>query len=451
MQRVLYSLEVMSWLAIIFMNDVITDPEDVKIVLSTCLEKHYVYKFACPYVGQGLVTASVPTWKLHHKMLLPSFNQNVLNGFVDVFNRQSSVMVEAMAKELGKEQFDAYSYIGAGTLEIICQTAMGIQMNQQNIASPPYLEAVHKIMNVLTQRFTKIWLHPQFMYNLLGYKKVEDDALRVLHHVSDTVVQKKRSELLAKEKNDEKAPEIKTERPFRAFLDLMLELAINEGIFTDQEIKEEVNTIIAAGQETTSYTVLYTLLLLVAHQEQQQKVYNEIRRIFGNSDRDVSKEDMAALVYLEATLNEAMRLYPLATLVLELSVGSLSRVYSGQSREAEPFRRALEHYTLPAGSGCGVLAWGLHRHERWGSDYDSFRPERWLDKTTLPSDPAAFVAFGHGRRGCVGKNYALMSMKTMMVHVLRKYRVFSDITDLKMKFDILLKPISGHLLKIERR
>ncbi|GBP32535.1 Cytochrome P450 4C1 [Eumeta japonica] len=221
-----------------------------------------------------IISISVPTWKIHHKKLSPAFNQHVLNGFMDVFNRQSSVMVEAMAKELGKEGFDAYAYTGAGTLEMICQTAMGIPTDQQNIVDPLYLEAANKIFDLMAKRVTKIWLHPQFMYNLLGYKKVEDDALRVLHHVSDTVVKKKRSDFIAKKKNNENGPE--TERPFRAFLDLMLELTAKDGIFTEKEIREEVDTVIAAGQETTGYAMLYILLLLGAHQEQQQKVYNEL-------------------------------------------------------------------------------------------------------------------------------------------------------------------------------
>ncbi|GBP54910.1 Cytochrome P450 4V2 [Eumeta japonica] len=226
------------------------------------------------------------------------------------------------------------------------------------------------------------------------------------------VVQKRRSEFLTNKKNNEKDPE--AGRPFRAFLDLMLELTSKEGIFTDQQIREEVDTIILTGQETTSSTVLYTLLLLGTHQEQQQKVYDEIREIFENSDRDVSKEDLKRLIFLEATLKE-------------------------------------KDYTLPAGSSCAVSVWGLHRHVRWGPDHDSFRPERWLDAGALPAHPAAFAAFAHGQRGCIGKNYALMSMKTMMVQFLRRYRVFSDITKLKLRFDGLLKPVSGHLLKTEKR
>ncbi|GBP54928.1 Cytochrome P450 4c3 [Eumeta japonica] len=111
----------------------VTNPEDAEVVLNTCLEKDYIYRFGYPWVGKGLITADanaltplirfiVPTWRRHHKLLSPAFNQNVLNGFMGVFNRQSSVMVEAMAKELGRERFDASVYIGAATLEMICRT-----------------------------------------------------------------------------------------------------------------------------------------------------------------------------------------------------------------------------------------------------------------------------------------------------------------------------------------
>ncbi|GBP54927.1 Cytochrome P450 4C1 [Eumeta japonica] len=283
---------------------------------------------------------------------------------------------------------------------------MGTPMDQQNIASPPYLEAMHKLLEVLTNRYTSFWLHPQFMFKLLGHKKMQDDALKILHHVSNTVVQKKRSEFLIKKNNNEKDPE--TGRPFRAFLDLMLELTAKEGIFTDQEIREEVDTIIAAGQETTSSTVLYTLLLLGTHQEQQQKVYDEIREIFKNSDRDVSREDLKRLIYLEATLKESMRLYPVVPAVIRQIERDLK----------------LKDYTLPAGSSCAVSMWGLHRHERWGPDYDSFRPERWLDAGALPAHPAAFAAFAHGKRGCIvirGKPILWLQYKNGAVLLVKCY------------------------------
>ncbi|GBP32530.1 Probable cytochrome P450 4p3 [Eumeta japonica] len=70
-------------------------------------------------------------------------------------------------------------------------------------------------------------------------------------------------------------------------------------------------------------------------------------------------------------------------------------------RTSVPDTSQTEDYTLPAGSRCAVFAWSLHRHERWGPDYDSFRPERWLDAGTLPAHPAAFAAFSYGRRGCI--------------------------------------------------
>ncbi|GBP32502.1 Probable cytochrome P450 4p2 [Eumeta japonica] len=66
-----------------------------------------------------------------------------------------------------------------------------------------------------------------------------------------------------------------------------------------------------------------------------------------------------------------------------------------------PDTSQTEDYTLPAGSRCALFAWSLHRHERWGPDYDSFRPERWLDAGALPAHPAAFAAFSYGRRGCI--------------------------------------------------
>ncbi|XP_028158646.1 cytochrome P450 4V2-like [Ostrinia furnacalis] len=161
----------------------------------------------------------------------------------------------------------------------------------------------------------------------------------------------------------------------------------------------------------------------------------KLKDVFGDSDRDVEKHDLSQLVYLEAVLKESMRMYTI--------VPVLARRLDRNVQ--------LKNYTLAAGRTCFLFLFGIHKHPMWGADVDQFNPNRWMDPASLPDNSNAFAAFSLGRRMCIGKTYAYMSMKTTLSHVLRKYRFKGDHTQLELKLDVMLKPASGYYVSIEKR
>ncbi|CAB3258320.1 unnamed protein product, partial [Arctia plantaginis] len=158
-----------------------------------------------------------------------------------------------------------------------------------------------------------------------------------------------------------------------------------------------------------------------------------IKEIF-EIDRDVKKEDFRKLVYTEAVIKESLRIFTTGPVTL---------------RHVEKDVK-LKNYTMRAGSDCVILLYGTHRDPVWGKDADQFRPERWLSEDT-PVNPNAFVGFSLGKRSCLGKTYAMISMKTTLVHFLRRYKITADDSNLRLRFDFLLKPVSGHEICIEER
>ncbi|KAG6449926.1 hypothetical protein O3G_MSEX006291, partial [Manduca sexta] len=109
--------------------------------------------------------------------------------------------------------------------------------------------------------------------------------------------------------------------------------------------------------------------------------------VIGDSDRDIEKQDLSQLVYLEAVLKESMRVYTIVPII---------------ARKLDKNVK-LKRCTLKAGRTCFMFLFGIHRHPVWGPDADQFKPERWLDPSTLPDTPNAFTGFGVGRRMCIGK------------------------------------------------
>ncbi|KAI8423175.1 hypothetical protein MSG28_014229 [Choristoneura fumiferana] len=318
---------------------------DDSVTLSNAvLDKVFIYDLMKPFLGEGLLTGSVPIWKVHRKLLTPVFSQ---------------VSVDVMGG--GQEDFGL---------------------------SDDYIHATEEIYNILIQRFQKFWLHNDFIFNLSTLGKKQKKCLKECS---------------------------------------------GKNCWYDHEIQDEIDTLIVAGHDTSASTILYTLILLGSHPDIQERAFEEIAEVLG--DRDVDKLEISKMVFLEAVLMESMRLYPIGPFIGRNIAESIK----------------LKHYTLPAGSSAFIAIHALHRHKMWGEDAELFVPDRWLDKSRIPGHRAAFAAFSLGKRMCIGKNFALLSMKTTLAHLIRSFRFKSDISKLQLKVDIMLKPHAGHYISVERR
>ncbi|XP_013185000.2 cytochrome P450 4C1 [Amyelois transitella] len=413
---------------------VITDPDDFLTVANTCLEKDGFYDFAKPWLGEGLVTGKLSIWKHHRKLLNPAFSQTVLDGFLHVFNRQARRLVHDLAAQVGKGPFDHWNYTKHNALETICLTALGVDFGDHTLLNNQYVVAAEEIFKTLVDRFQQFWLHSPQIFKFSAVKRTQDRCLKIVHNMSNTVLQRRKSELngnILSERNTGKLTGLK----FKAFMDLLLELSIEKGVFNDREIREHIDTMIVGGHDTSANVLMYTLVLIGSYPEVQKRIFEELHDVFGNSDRDVEKHDLSKLVYLEAVLKESMRLYTIVPVVARRLNCNVK----------------LKNYTLAAGRTCFMFLFGIHRHPIWGEDGDKFKPERWLDPATLPDNPNAFAGFSIGRRMCIGKSYAYMSMKTTLAHVMRHYKLSGDHTKLQLKLDVMLKPSTGYFISIEKR
>ncbi|CAH0721107.1 unnamed protein product, partial [Brenthis ino] len=251
----------------------ISDPDDFLTVANTCLEKDSFYEFLKPWVGEGLLTGAVPIWKEHRKLLNPAFSQVVLDGFLDVFNKQARRLVKDLEKEIGKGPFDHCVYTRHNALETICLTALGVDFTDKIVLNNQYVNAVEKIFNVLVDRFQTLWLHNNFIYSWSSLRKKQDGYLKILHKMSDTVLKKKKADY---SKNNNPNKEEKTRGlKFKPFMDLLLELAIEKGVFNDREIREHVDTMILGGHDTTASVLMYSMLLVGSYPHVQERIFEE--------------------------------------------------------------------------------------------------------------------------------------------------------------------------------
>ncbi|CAB3253367.1 unnamed protein product [Arctia plantaginis] len=406
----------------------IADPADAQVVLENCLDKDMVYRFLRPWLGHGLFVAPVNLWKSHRRVLLPVFQNKVVKEYLEVISEQVNVLLQRLNEQTDKKEFDILKYVTACTLDIVFQTAMGERMDVQNSPDTPYLRARHTVMTILNMRLFKVWLQPDWIFNLTRYAKLQKDNIDLTHKFTDEIVRKRRQEYqnnLTKKHQDNK---------FHAVLDLLFKQEID---FTDEQLREHIDSITIAGNDTTALVIAYTLVLLGIHQDAQEKVLEEQRSIFGTSTCGANEWDLQKMDYLERVIKESMRLYTVVPIIARNVDKDIYLPTCG--------------VTVPAGSGAVIGAFALHRSESsWGPEPHKFDPDRFLPEKSVNRHPAAFMPFSYGSRNCIGRKFGMLIMKSIISSVVRTYKLDADdIGDLKV--EMLLFPIKGHQVKISRR
>ncbi|XP_011881550.1 PREDICTED: cytochrome P450 4g15 [Vollenhovia emeryi] len=446
------------------------DPRDVEIILSShvYLDKSNEYRFFQPWLGNGLLISTGPKWRAHRKLIAPTFHLNVLKSFIDLFNANSRAVVERMRKE-GDKEFDCHDYMSECTVEILLETAMGVSKSTQDRSGFEYAMAVMKMCDILHLRHTKFWLRPDWIFNLTKHGKDQTRLLEVIHGLTKKVISRKKQEFSSGKRNiineseqtsSDKSTSVEGlsfgqstnlkddldvddndvgEKKRKAFLDLLMEAGQNGSILTDEEVKEQVDTIMFEGHDTTAAASSFFLSIMGCHPDIQEKVIQELDDIFGDSDRPATFQDTLEMKYLERCLMETLRMYPPVP-VIARKVNNDLKLASGD-------------YTVPAGTTVIVTTFKMHRQPHIYPNPDVFDPDNFLPEKTANRHYYAFVPFSAGPRSCVGRKYAILKLKIILSTIMRNFRVKSDIkeSDFRLQADIILKRAEGFKIRLQPR
>ncbi|XP_068625403.1 cytochrome P450 4C1-like [Battus philenor] len=151
-------------------------------------------------------------------------------------------------------------------------TALGVDFCENSVLNSQYEHAAEQMFNILVERFQKFWFHSPLIYSWSRLRKKQDECLKILHNMSETVLQKRKASYLENKRN---GLEASTGTKFKAFLDLLLELSIEKGAFNDLEIREQVDTMIVGGHDTSANVLMFTLVLIGSYPEVQERIFEE--------------------------------------------------------------------------------------------------------------------------------------------------------------------------------
>jgi cytochrome P450 len=175
-------------------------------------------------------------------------------------------------------------------------------------------------------------------------------------------------------------------------LSLLLEATHEDGTpMSEEELRDELVTVIGAGHETTATALAWALERLIRHPAALERLTEEVRA--GEGDE-----------YVDGVIRETLRLRPVIPFV--------------GRKLSEP--QTIGGWDLPAGARVAPSIHLVHRREDVYPEADAFRPERWLG---VRPGPYTFLPFGGGVRRCLGASFAETEMRAVLAEIVRSVRL----------------------------
>ncbi|XP_046960622.1 cytochrome P450 4V2-like [Vanessa cardui] len=427
------------WLGPMFIV-ILSSTDLAYVVLKSALNKNFIHKFAKDLTGNGTVFASAHIWHRRRKILVPSFAPRYVKQFIAVFEAQNKTLVENFKSHVGKGNFACWDAVYSYALDSVCETMFGMNVDLQRQPDHPFFKAFDEFVRNGVSRIFQPWYYSDSFYKLMPVFRRQEQMKKIIHAFLDDIICTKKKQIEEKGGNESETKNPRnTKLNFKTFLELMIENSKDDA-YTLEELREETIVQLVAASDTTAAWICTTLLLFCKHTDVQERVYREIIDVIGDSNNPLTSKDLLKLKYTRAVINESLRLYPPVPFINRYCTEDLE-LPSG--------------ITLPKGTNAVINIWGIqHNPLYWGEDANVFNPDRFMSKQI----PKAFIPFSYGIRNCIGRQYGMLSLTTVLVSLLRQYRftpatgfTFDENNPLRLSFDLISKHIDRYPIQIEYR
>jgi cytochrome P450 len=320
------------------------------------------------------------------KLMLPPFHGERMRAYEDIVREVAERDIAQWPK--GRE-FALHPHMQAITLEIIQRAVFGV-------ADPERRERLRGLLGELLDLTTSKALQFRVLFSRrFGGADPFAGLLRVREEVDALLFE-----------------EIREHRDGADILSLMKAARFEDGSAMDeQELRDQLMTLLLAGHETTATALAWTFDLLLRHPAALDRLTEEVR----------AGED----AYLKAVLSESLRLRPVLPL-------------AGRRLTAE---LRFGDYVLPSGTDVAPAIWLTHTRPDLYPEPYAFRPERFLDGAPATY---AWIPFGGGVRRCLGAAFAEFEMRIVIETVLRRRALQpASGAERPMRRNITLSPRTG--------
>ncbi|XP_024946520.1 probable cytochrome P450 4aa1 isoform X2 [Cephus cinctus] len=414
------------------------EPADIQCVLSSAkhTEKIFFYRLLDNFLGKGLITRDVVTWKGHRKILQPAFHLHLLERFTKSFSECATNLMNKIINEGGRD-VNITSFVNDSVYDILNETVLGVTLasgKNKQLDSDDDMP-FRKGQVVAPYRITRPWLLIEWIYQLTSIGRAEQKQRDELFNACHKMMERTRQNIM---KNGSTITDSSQNAVKKiSLLEFMVEISGKHPEFTDEDIINECCTFMLAGQDSVGTATAMTLFLLANHQDWQRNCFEELEEIFGKDERSPTMKDFRDMKCLEMCIKETLRLFP--------PVPFFARTLGEDV--------VLGKQVIPAGCGVFIMPYATHRLAHHFPDPHTFNPQRFDPEVSNKMHPYAFLPFSAGPRNCIGNKFAMLEMKSMISAIIRKCHLgpVTGKEDIRPKFRLTVRAEGGLWVKITPR
>jgi cytochrome P450 len=338
-------------------------------------------------VGEGLVTTEGDAWRRLRRIVQPAFHRERIEALVkEMTNVTDSLRIRWQANVRSGEPIDfALEFLNL-TLQIVGRTLLGIELGGKSDPLGPALTTgleygEHRLLNLLS-------FPPGVPSPInLRFKR----ALRCIDSAIYEIISTRRNEPA-------------NGRP--DLLSLLLSARdeeTGEGL-TDRELRDQIYTFIAAGQETTAVALAWTFYLLGENPESEARLREEVESVLGG--RVPHSGDVRQLRFTRQVIEESLRIYPPVYVTI---------------RDVKTDDE-IGGYPIPARSMVSLSPYVTHRHPEFWPDPERFDPDRFTLERSAERPRFAWFPFLGGPHQCIGQEFAMMEATVVVAMLVQAFR-----------------------------
>jgi cytochrome P450 len=334
-----------------------------------------------PFLGDGLLTIDGEYHRKSRKVMLPAFHREALAASVQTMVDETD---RALAGWRDDEIVDVYHWTRELALRIAMKALFGIDPDDAATDDDMAEEFEAGLGFYGRDYFLQILRGPRTPYD-----RMQEARRRI-----DTMIY---AEIARRRSNGaQEHPDILT---------MLMETSDEDGWrFSDQQIRDQLMTLLFAGHDTTTSTITFLFYELARAPHELAKLLEEQDELGGPPDAATLA---SGLPRLDMAIDETLRLYPPA--------------WIGPRRAVEAFEFAGQH--IPAGAYVHYCSWASHHLPDVFPEPEAFVPERFTPENRAKLPKGAYVPFGGGSRTCIGMRFGQLEIKAIASAILQRHRL----------------------------
>ncbi|MEZ4646789.1 MAG: cytochrome P450 [Chloroflexota bacterium] len=362
----------------------ISNPAIIQHVLQTN-SKNYSkdtvqYNTLAQITGNGLLTSDGRSWLTHRRLMQPAFHRSRLEQFGETIVNATAAMLDRWQTHAASgTPIDVDAEMMQVTLEIVGKTLFNIDLRAD---APEMTHAVLDMLAYVVYRAQNPLALPLSVPTARNRRL--QAAMAKLDHIIHKAIAFRRASDTSNDQGD--------------MLSMLLAARDEESGqgLSDDEIRDEMITLLIAGHETVASALTWGWYLLSLHPTVRTRMEAEVDGVLNG--RFPTPADLDQLPFTRQIFDETLRLYPPAWLITRRALAD----------------DEIGRHTIPARSILILSPYVTHRHPAYWPNPLGFDPERFETAVHKERPRYAYIPFGGGPRLCIGDRFALLEAPLIM-------------------------------------